>query len=100
MLESSTIYRGGKLDLRVKTEENYSIAIEVDQNKKWEATFGPVSRGFNATLKATAEGTTHDKLRLNSQIHVSKNDSKFALKKIDNSDEPRDQLNISYTIDY
>jgi hypothetical protein len=60
----------------------------------------PVSKGFNASMSVMAQGNTFDKLKLYTNIYVSKNGSPFSLKKSDGSDEPRDFVQISYTIDY
>ena len=62
----------------------------------WETIVGPVQKGFNATLEVSCDHNIY----LNSSIYVSKNDSPFAIKKNDESDELRDFVQISYTIDY
>jgi len=66
------------------------------KDREWEKIIGPVQNGFNATLEVSCD---YD-LILNCSIYVSKNDSPFALKKSDESDELRDNLQISYIIDY
>jgi len=99
-VNSETIYYGGKLDVTINTESNEAKTITIDQRKLWETTIGPVPKGFQATLEAVATGQTHDKLKLSAKINVSKNDSPFALKKSDTSDEPRDTIELNYTIDY
>ena len=99
-VNSTTIYFGGKLDVTLNSETNETMTITIDQRTLWETVIGPVQKGFNATLKVSATGETHDKLRLYTNIYVSKNDSPFALKKSDGSDTPRDSVDLSYTIDY
>ena len=99
-VNSSTIYYGGKLDVRIKKEDNLHTTYVVDQRTLWEATIGPVQKGFIADLKVEAQSETYDKLKLYTNIYVSKNDSPFALKESDGSDTPRDFVHIDYTIDY
>ena len=99
-VSSSTIYYGGKLDVTIRTENNADNTIVVSQRTKWETIIGPVNKGFNANLKVVAQGNTNNQLSINAAIYVSKNDSPFALKVIDDSDVKRDSLQLSYTIDY
>jgi len=99
-VNSSTIYMGGKLDMTIRTEENKNLTLEIDQRTLHETIIGPVEKGFAASMSVTAQGNTHDKLKLYTNIYVSKNGSPFALKKSDGSDEPRDFVQLSYTIDY
>ena len=73
------------------------MTLTINQNALWETIIGPVQKGFNATLKVSSQ---YYDLKLYTNIYVSKNDSPFALKKIDGSDTPRDSVQISYTIDY
>jgi hypothetical protein len=98
-VNSSTIY-GGKLDVTINSEDNTNSTFTINQCMLWETIIGPVSKGFNATLKVSAIGETHDKLKLYTNIYVSKNDSPFALKNSDGSELPRDSVEINYTIDY
>lgn len=100
IISSSTIYSGGKLNLIIKTEKNLNTSTIIDQKIKSETIIGPVSKGFNAKMSATAAGNTYDKLKLYTEIHVSKNNNPFALKNTNGSDTPRDQVELSYTIDY
>lgn len=99
-VSSNTIYYGGKLDVTINSETNKPVTITINQRTLWETLIGPVQKGFNATLNVTAIGQTHDKLKLYTNIYVSKNGSPFALKKIDGSDTPRDNVSVNYTIDY
>ena len=100
IVSSYTIYIGGKLDVAINTENNSEEVLTISQRTKKEIIIGPVKRGFQATLKAGATSNTLDRLTLYTAIHVSKNGSPFALKVIDDSDKPRDSVQISYTIDY
>ncbi len=99
-VSSTTIYSGGKLDVTLNSEINETMTITINQRTAWEIVIGPVQKGFNATMKVVATGETNDKLKLYTNIYVSKNDSPFALKKSDGSDIPADSVDISYTIDY
>lgn len=99
-VNSSTIYLGGKLDLTIRTEKNEDLTLVINQRTLHETIIGPVSKGFNASMSVMAQGNTFDKLKLYTNIYVSKNGSPFSLKKSDSSDEPRDFVQISYTIDY
>ena len=99
-VNSTTIYSGGKLDLTIRTEENEDLTLVINQRALHETIIGPVEKGFNASMDVMAQGNTYDKLKLYTNIYVSKNGSPFALKKSDGSDEPRDFVQLSYTIDY
>lgn len=99
-VNSSTIYTGGKLDMTIRTEEDKNLTLVIDQRKLHETIIGPVEKGFVASMSVTAQGNTYDKLKLYTNIYVSKNGSPFALKKSDGSDEPRDFVQLSYKIDY
>ena len=99
-VDSSTIYSGGKLDVTLNSETNQAMTITIDQRTLWEVVIGPVRKGFNATMNVSAIYETHDKLKLYTNIYVSKNNGPFALKNSDGSDIPRDSVTISYTIDY
>ena len=99
-VSSSTIYIGGKLDVRFNSEANTFTNTTINQRQNWEVIVGPVSRGFNAQMHVSAPHDTHDKLKLYTNIYVSKNNGPFAIKEINGSDSPRDQVSIGYTIDF
>ncbi len=99
-VNSSTIYFGGKLNVTINSENNDPMTIIVNQSTLWETIVGPVDKGFQASLNVKAFGNTNNQLKLFTNIYVSKNNSPFALKKSDVSNTPRDQVQISYTIDY
>jgi hypothetical protein len=99
-VNSSTIYYGANLGIIINTETNQTTTFTSDQGGHWEVVIGPVQKGFNAKLYVGAIDDTHDKLKLYTNIYVSKNDSPFALKKSDGSDTPRDFVELNYTIDY
>lgn len=99
-VNSSTIYSGGKLDLTIRTENNENLTLEINQRILHETIVGPVKEGFNASMDVVAQGNTYDKLKLYTNIYVSKNGSPFALKNSDGSDEFRDYVQLNYTIDY
>ena len=101
-VNSTTTYGGniGKLDVTLNSETNTPMTITINQRTLSETVIGPAKKGFNATLKVSAIGKTYDVLKLYTNIYVSKNGSPFALKKIDGSDIPRDNVSVSYVIDY
>ena len=99
-VNSSTIYSGGKLEVTISSETILPLVLTIDQRVLWEVIIGPVEKGFVASMKVKAKDETNDQLKLYTNIHVSKNNSPFALKKTDGSDTPRDQVNITYTINY
>ena len=99
-VNSSTIYTGGKLDVLIKTENNENLSLIINKNALWETIIGPVHKGFNASMKVSSPTETYNKLKLYTNIYVSKNDSPFALKKSNGSDIPRDSVEINYTIDF
>ena len=98
-VNSSTIYYG-TLSVVLKSENNQSIAITTNTSAHWEGVIGPVKKGFEANVSVSENGNNYGKLKLFTQISVSKNGSPFALKKIDDSSSPRTSVQISYTIDY
>lgn len=99
-VNSATIYSGGKLNVTIKTEQNEFMTLSVNQRKLSEIIIGPVQKGFNASMKVETASETHNKLKLYTSIYVSKNGSPFALKRNNGSDEPRDMVELNYTIDY
>lgn len=99
-VNSSTIYTGGKLNVTLKTENNLSKILIIDQKVLWETIIGPVGKGFEATLKVDAASETYNHLKLYTNIYVSKNGSPFALKKNDGSETPRSTVQLNYLIDY
>lgn len=99
-VNSSTIYYGGKLNVLISTETSNNMNIAINTRTSWETVIGPVQKGFNASLNVTKEGSPDSHLQLNAKISVSKNGSPFALKKNDDSDTPRNSVQISYMIDY
>jgi len=99
-LRSTTIYLGGTLNVIIKDETGISTNYTVDTQTEWELTVGPVSRGFDSSIHVIANQDTNDRLRLYTKISVSKNNSPFAIKASDESDDPRDDVYLTYTIDY
>ncbi len=85
------------INATINSDSNVDLNFSFGSNFPWETIIGPVQKGFNATLKVSCE---YDHMILNTAIYVSKNDSPFALKQSDGSDEERDYVEISYTIDY
>jgi len=99
-VNSSTIYFEGKLNVKLINEKNQITNLTINTRSVWETIIGPVKKGFKASLSVSEVGDNYGHLTLYTQISVSKNDSPFALKEIDNSDVPRTSLQITYIIDY
>jgi DnaJ-class molecular chaperone len=99
-VKSSTIYIGGKLNIELTNENNQKTTMQIPTRTPWEAIIGPVKKGFNATLKVNEAGNNYGQLKIDTQISVSKNDSPFAIKEINNSNDPRTSVEINYKIDY
>lgn len=102
VVESSTIYFGGKLNVQINNE-NGTFPMLINQNEKWETTIGPVGRDFKASLKVAKQGwdglSPEYHLKLNLRIEVSKNNGPFALRKLNGSDSPRAVADAEYTIE-
>lgn len=98
-VSSTAIHFGGKLNVVLNSETNQDMNITINKRQKWEVIVGPVGKGFDANLKATSVGQDNW-LRLYTNIYVSKNESPFALKMSDGSDEVRQSVGIGYSIDY
>ena len=99
-LSSSTIYSGGKLNVRYNAESNSFTNTTINQRQNWEVIVGPVFKGFKSQMHISASGQTHNKLKLYTNIYVSKNNGPFAIKESNGSDTPRDEASIAYTIDF
>jgi hypothetical protein len=91
-LHSSTM-----VDITVKDENNNDENFTFNADSySWGTIIGPVQKGFNATLGVSVE----TEVLMYLKIHVSKNDSPFAIKANDSSDTYRTSGQLSYTIDY
>ena len=92
---------GGKSQATIiVSAENEDLTFNLDDFSSWETTIGPVQNGFNATLKVNVSNAV---VLLYTYLYVSKNDSPFALKASDGSeniDDPISNVQISYKIDY
>ena len=86
--DHSTIYSGYLLDVTYTDEKEKSKTVQIGHGD-WEMIVGPVKQGFNANLSIGARSNHHDKLRLNVEIHSSKNSSPFAIKSDNRSETPR-----------
>ena len=98
-VSSTAIHIGGKLNVVINSENNEDMTIVVNKRQKWEVIVGPVGKGFDTSLNVSSVGQDNW-LRLYTNIYVSKNDSPFALKMSDGSDEVRQSVGIGYSIDY
>ncbi len=99
-VNSSTIYYGGKLNVTINDESNTKKSFTIDQRVLWEVIIGPVQKGFDAEMLVQATGNTQDRLKLYTNLYVSKNNGPFSLKESNGSDTPRDNAQLSYTIDF
>jgi len=100
IIKSKTIYIGGKINLTITDEKNTNLLKVVDQDITSETIIGPVKKNFKATLHAEAVGNTQGQLKMYSEIHVSKNNGPFATKALNNSETPRNVVDLTYTIDF
>jgi hypothetical protein len=100
VVNSSTIYSGGELSVELSSENGKTESLTLIQNKKHEIIIGPVDKNFNATISIQAMGNTHNRLSILSEIHANKNSGPFALKEFDHDKTPRNELNLTYTIDF
>jgi len=96
----NSIYRGRKMTLKHRNEENAHETSEMEQYEQREIVIGPVKRDFNASLILKSQSSDNYHLKLNLKIAVSKNNSPFALKASDLSNESRSEARLEYTIDY
>jgi len=80
----------------INTEDNSNLTFTFESGTPWETVIGPVQEGFIATLEVSLDY----EVEINPYIYVSKNNGLFALKQSDESDELREYVKISYTIDY
>ena len=87
---------GRTLHTTINTEDNENGTFTFGTATDWETIIGPVQKGFNATLEVSSDYEVF----VYPRIYVSKNNSPFALKKSDESNELRDYVEISYTINY
>ena len=92
--DSPTI--GRTLHTTINTEDNENGTFTFGTATDWETIIGPVQKGFNATLEVSSDYEVF----VYPRIYVSKNNSPFALKKSDESNELREYVKISYTINY
>lgn len=92
-----TRYMGVGLDIVYTNEYNETTPFSTESS--WNMTLGPVEKGFTASLSGATQTTPGNTILL-VKIYVSKNDSPFALKASDESDDLTAPLQIDYTIDY
>ena len=98
IVNSSTIY-SGKLNVSISNEKNQPQTFSIDTKKVWEATIGPVNKGFPSGITVSEASNNYGKLTLSGQILVSKNGGPFAIKANDDSSTPRVSMSLSYTIE-
>jgi len=87
---------GRTLHTTINTEDNENGTFTFGSSTPWETIIGPVQKGFIATLEVSSDY----ELFVYPRIYVSKNNSPFALKKSDESNELREYVEISYKINY
>ncbi len=103
-VESSNIDINNKLNVSFKTEDNDNISsIIINQNRDWEMIIGPVSSGFEASLRVWNDKSELNNLQQIAEIHVSKNDSPFSIKAIksinNNLNHSTNGINLDYMIE-
>ncbi|MCU0379406.1 MAG: hypothetical protein MUC78_14225 [Bacteroidales bacterium] len=95
---NSTHLVGGHANAEIIiSAEKKDLTFNIEELTSWETIIGPVQKEFDATLKVTVSNAT---VLLYTNIYVSKNDSPFALKASDGSNEPRSAVQLSYMINY
>ena len=95
-------FLGTKLTNTIKNEKNESVVSVSNVGGVWEATIGPVKKGFNASInsvKVNWNGEAENRLKILFRIQVSKNNGPFALKKSDESSTPRASAEIQYVVE-
>ncbi|MCL2436045.1 MAG: hypothetical protein FWD09_07940 [Lentimicrobiaceae bacterium] len=90
---------GGTLNVTINKEDNKTMTESINTHTPWETIIGPVKKGFNATLSARHEDGAA-RLRIFTQISVSKDGAPFILRKIDDNEVPRNAVQINYTINF
>jgi hypothetical protein len=73
---------------------------QTETKGNFETTIGPVSKGFQASVSAYDKFPLQFEyhLKLNLKIFVSKNNSPFAEKAVNESSDPRTSASLSYTV--
>ncbi len=99
-VNSTTIYSGGSLNVIVNDVQNQKSTFSIATKKPWEVTIGPVNKGFETSLSVSEIGNNYGHLRMQAKISVSKNNGPFAVKRNDDSTEPRTSVQTSYKIDF
>jgi hypothetical protein len=95
-------FYGTKVTNTIKNEKNESVISVSDVGGVWEATIGPVKKGFNASLnsvKVNWTGEAEYRLKISLRIQVSKNNEPFSLKKSDEPTTTRASADIQYIIE-
>lgn len=98
-VKSSSIYHGGTLDVTLNDDQNKPASFTINRRQDWELVFGPVETGFEATLSIAPAGDSESRLTVETSIHVSKNNSPFALKAHNVSQEAWRGIYIRYKIE-
>lgn len=95
-------FYGTKLTNTIKNEKNQSVVSVSDVGGVWEATIGPVKKGFNASInsvKVNWNGEAEYRLKILLRIQVSKNNGPFSLKKSDEPTTTRASADIQYVVE-
>lgn len=99
-----------KFEMRTLAGRTENIIIDYNeedgQNRQtetkgdFETTIGPVSKGFQASLSPKDKNPLQFEyhLKLNLKIFVSKNNSPFAEKAVNESSDPRTSASLIYTV--
>ncbi len=98
VVESSTIYSVSRI-AEINSADNTTMDFTFG-DRKWEVIIGPVEKNFQATLDASYNTSQSlAQTYIDVEIYVSKNDSPFAIKTSNISENVRMSASTSYTID-
>ena len=88
-----------KINVSIVNEKNDTVKFVIDVDTQSESIIGPVTKNFAAMIRAEMP-STNQKIYLNAQIAVSKDNEPFVVKEIDNSINLRNSVELNYIVDY
>ena len=91
---------GRKENILIDYSDEEGRNKQTETKGNFETTIGPVSKGFQASLSAKDKNPLQFEyhLKLNLKIFVSKNNSQFAEKAVNESADPRTSASLIYTV--
>ena len=97
--EMSTL-AGRTENIIIDYNDEYEKNKQTETKSNFETTIGPVSKGFRASISARDKYPLQFEyhLKLNLKIFVSKNNSPFAEKAVNESADPRTSASLSYIV--